>query len=199
MIANPLLLSLLRYKYVALFLAAIPEGPLLAVLSGFMLRTAALTLFPAYVALMLGNIVPDIVCYHIGRFGSKHDLVAKYGTKYPIIGKHFATVEKLWHGHFRKTVVLSKLSYGLSTPFLMSAGLLHVPFRRYITYTVMVDFIAIGTFLALGYLFGEAYRAIAAYIDKAGIAVAFVLVFVFFFAFRLVTKRASAELVKLAN
>lgn len=190
--------ALLAFKYPILFLLAIPEGPLLAVFAGFLLRHGQLLFFPAYVALVMGNVVPDIFSYLLGRFGSKKNFLERYGQKFAFIRNHFPLVKKLWDQHYKKTIVLSKLAYGLSTPFLISAGLMKIPFKKFISHTIAIDLFMIATFLALGYLFGEAYAVIARYIDYGGIIVA-LLFLAFIFGYRYVTKRASAELVTLED
>jgi membrane protein DedA with SNARE-associated domain len=190
--------ALLKFTYPTLFLLAIPEGPLLAVFAGFLVRNGQLLVLPAYIALVLGNVIPDIFCYLLGRFGSKKNFLEKYGQKFSFIGKHFPLVEKLWSEHYRKTIILSKLAYGLSTPFLISAGLIKIPFKKFISHTIVIDLTVIAIFIGLGYMFGEAYVRIAQYIDYAGMLIACFFV-AFIFAYRYITKRASATLIKMQD
>lgn len=190
--------AVLAFKYPALFLLAIPEGPLLSVFAGFLVRQGQLLFIPAYIALVLGNVIPDIFCYMLGRFGSKKNFLEKYGHRFSFIGRHFPLVEKLWTEHYEKTIVLSKLAYGLSTPFLISAGLVKIPFKKFISHTVIVDLCVIAIIMSLGYVFGEAYSVIAQYIDYAGMLIA-ALFIAFIFGYRYVTKRASERLIQMKD
>lgn len=182
--------------YPLLFLLSIPEGPLLGVFAGFLIRHSALLLLPTYGVLLLGNVVPDLVCYGLGHYGSKKSFVEKYGKRFAFVQKHFPLMERLWKEHFKKTIILSKLAYALSTPFLVSAGLFRVPFKKYISHTIVIDLFAIAAFLALGYIFGEAYALIAQYIDYAGMLIA-ALFLCFILVYRFIAKRARDELVNL--
>lgn len=188
----------LTYKYLILFPLAVLEGPLLAMLGGFLIKAGYLSLIPTYIILVLGNVIPDTVYYGIGRFGHKKNFIEKYGAKFSFVRNHFPLMEKLWATHFRKTIFLSKLAYGLSTPFLISAGLVKIPFKKFISYTASIDLFDIAIFIALGFIFGQAYEKVSSYINDAGILVA-ILFLLFILLFRFITKRASVELTKLKD
>lgn len=190
--------AIARFKYTALFAVAIPEGPLLAVFAGFLIRRGELVLLPTYIILVLGNILPDILCYIIGRNWGREKIIGKYGARFPVIKEHYALVEHLWTEHFKKTITLSKLAYGLSTPFLMSAGIAGIPFRKYIHWTILTDVCTIGTLIGLGFTFGQAYTIVDRYFNYASIMVALLFV-CFFLGYRFVTKRASAQLAEMGS
>lgn len=192
----PLWSILSGYKYIILFLIAIPEGPVLAVLVGFLVHHGFLALIPAFIIIVLGDILPDIGCYYFGRYVGRKNFGEKYAVRFPSVGKNLDLIERLWNTHYQKTIILSKTAYGLSTPLLISAGVSEVPFRKFLWSVTWIDLLTTVVFVSIGYIFGTAYTLIGAYIDYAEIAIAVVFI-IFLGLFRYAAKRASVELVRL--
>ncbi len=186
------------YKYLILFPVAVLEGPIVAVLAGVLIKFGQISLLPAYIILVLGNVIPDIAYYGMGRFGQKNFYTQKYINKFSFIRNNFKLIEKLWNEHFRKTVFLSKLAYGLSTPFLISAGLVKVPFSKFISHTIIIDLFDIALFIFLGIVFGKTYNMVSNYIDYFAIIIALLFI-LFIVVFRHISKQAADEIVKLKD
>lgn len=162
------------YKYVALFLIAVPDGPIIALIAGFLISTGYFLFIPTYIILILGNVIPDICYYYIGRLGLKFKFLENYKDK-------FVPLEKLWQDHFKKTLVLGKLAMFFSVPVLISAGMAKVSFKKFITTTVPVDLLVIFILLSLGYFSGGAYQIYSKYIKYFGIVIAFVFLVIILF------------------
>ncbi len=189
-----MLLLLTKYGYFILFPLAAIEGPIISLVVGFLIYLGYLKFLPAYVILLLGDLIPDIVYYYIGRFGNRRKIMEKYGSRLNLI-------EKLWREHGKKTMFLSKLAYGLSTPFLISAGLINMPLKRFVSYAFPITIFQYAAIMAIGYYLGSSYQLAAKYIDSAGIIIAiifviFIAVYVFFakYARRQIEKMEKEEL-----
>ncbi len=184
------------YKYLALFIVAVLEGPMVAVFAGFLVITKEFSLLPTYIILVLGNVLPDLTYYLIGYFGHRNSHIKKLIHHFAFIHEHYQLVTKLWNTHFRKTVFFSKLAYGLSTPFLISAGLVRIPLFKFISHTIVIDLVVIAILVALGSFLGQAYTVVSGYLFYFGLlmAVAFVL---FLIGFRYLSKRAAEKLITL--
>lgn len=167
---------LMSYRYVLLFPLAAIEGPLVALVAGFMVSFGQLAFLPAYGIMILGDIIPDSFYYYVGRFGNQKDLIERYGRRFAIISKNFALAERMWRGHPAKTMFFGKLAYGLSIPFLISAGLMKMPYKRFLLYAVPVTLFQYGVITAVGYYLGDSYTRAEAYIHEVGIAIAGVVV-----------------------
>ena len=136
--------------------------------------------------LILGDLIPDTIYYYIGRFGNKRKIMEKYGSRLNLI-------EKLWREHGKKTMFLSKLAYSLSIPFLISAGLVKMPFRKFISYAFPVTLFQYGVIMAIGYFLGHSYQLAERYIQYAYIIVAAILI-VFIIGYILVVKYARRQI-----
>ncbi len=188
-----LVLLLTKYGYFILFPLAAIEGPIVSLVVGFLVYLGYLQFFPAFAILLIGDLVPDTVYYYIGRFGNRKKLIEKYGARYDFVSGNFKIIEKLWQEHGRKTMFLSKLAYGLSIPFLISAGLVKMPYRKFIAYTFPVILFQYGVIMAIGYFLGHSYQLAERYIRYAYIIIAAILI-VFIIGYIFVAKYARRQI-----
>ena len=181
-----LVLLLTKYGYFILFPLAAFEGPIVSLVVGFLIYLGYFKFLPAYAILLLGDLIPDTIYYYIGRFGSKRKIMEKYGSRLNII-------EKLWLEHGKKTMFLSKLAYTLSVPFLISAGLVKMPYRKFISYAFPVTLFQYGVLMALGYFLGHLYKLAEHYIKYAYVIAAAILI-IFIISYVLITKYARKRI-----
>ncbi|MCX6813212.1 MAG: hypothetical protein NTV77_01855 [Candidatus Azambacteria bacterium] len=181
-----IVLLLTKYGYFILFPLAAIEGPIVSLVVGFLIYLGYLKFLPAYVILLLGDLIPDTIYYYIGRFGSERKFMEKYGPRLNLI-------KKLWQEHGRKTMFLSKLAYTLSVPFLISAGLVKMPYRKFISYAFPVTLFQYGVIMAIGYFLGHSYKLAEQYIEYAYMIVAAVLI-IFIISYVFVVKYTRRQI-----
>ena len=181
------ILLLTKYGYFILFPLAVIEGPVVSLLVGFLMYLGYFQFFPALAVLVLGDVVPDVFYYYIGRFGNGKKLIEKYGT-------HLNLIEKLWQEHGKKTMFFSKIAYGLSTPLLISAGLVKMPLRRFVSYTIPISITLYTVIIIIGYYLGSSYQLAAKYINYAEIIIAiFFVIFIAAYVFSAKYARRQIE------
>jgi membrane-associated protein len=162
---DDLVLLLEKYRYLILFPLSAVEGPLVSLAVGFLISLGYLDFFFAYPIVILGDIIPDSIYYYVGRLGNKNKLLERFRRRSKFISGNLHVVENLWQEHGRKTMLLGKLAYGLSVPFLISAGLVDMPFRRFLSYAIPVTLFQYGMIIAIGYTLGHSYRMAGRYIE----------------------------------
>ncbi|MEI6528560.1 MAG: VTT domain-containing protein [bacterium] len=192
------LLLLLKYKYLVLFPSAVLEGPLVSLIVGFLIRTDVLSFWLSFLILILGDIIPDTIFYCIGYFGRDTKFVRKHITNSKFFSGHLSVIEKLWSNHGRKTMFLGKLAYGMALPFLVSAGLAKMPFKKFITYAVPVSVIQYGTIVLVGYLLGHSFQIASGYIGAIYYLLAAVVV-ISIVIYYLVMKYAQKKIILLVQ
>ena len=163
---------LMHYRYLILFPLAAFEGPIISLFAGILVSLGYFNPFIAYIILLLGDLVPDTIYYYVGRHGNSKTFLAKHGHKVGITEKRFETIEYLWKEHGFKTMFMSKLAYGLSTPFLITAGLSGMTLGRFYLFTIPVTVIQYAAFMLLGFYFGSSYEIISQYFKSAEIVIA---------------------------
>jgi membrane protein DedA with SNARE-associated domain len=151
---------ILQYKYFILFPLACFEGPMIAFIVGSLAALGYFDPLAAFLVLILGDVIPDNAYYFFGRLGEKKTLVTRYASKIGITPEHFDIVKKLWFKYPIKTMLLSKFAYGLSTPLLISAGIVNMPFRLFLTYSFILSCMQYSVLLALGYYASSSLGAV---------------------------------------
>ncbi|MDP3771762.1 MAG: hypothetical protein Q8Q94_00085 [bacterium] len=156
-----LLALVIQYRYAILFPLAFFEGPIVSFVIGMLIARGYFNVPLAYTILILGDLIPDTAYYLLGRYGERKTLISRYAAKIGIKENHFGAIRKLWHNHPGKTMFFSKLAYGLSTPFLVFAGVVGMPVKKFISYALPVTLIQYALLMALGYYFGGSFNIIA--------------------------------------
>lgn len=176
-----ILLLLLKYKYLILFPIATFQGPIAALISGFLIFRGDFNFFIAYPILILGDVIPDTIYYLFGKYSRRNDLMCGVSKKCSLILGNMDIVRKLWMNHSKKLMALIKLAYGLSIPFLISAGFTKIPYRKFIKSVLYVSIIESGIIMGLGFLLGQSYRLGEEYLKY--IFIIFTVMLVSFIAF----------------
>jgi membrane protein DedA with SNARE-associated domain len=186
--------------YIILFPLALIEGPVLALVVGFLVKLGYLDIFAAYTVMVAGDFFPDSFYYYIGKLAHKKGwierLSKKFTSKAGFILDNRDILEKLWKNHGKKMMLFSKQAYGLSTPLLVSAGLVNMSYRRFLAYAFPITLAQYIVFITIGYWLGYSYTVAGPYIQYAGWAVAlFVIAFIAVYIF--VQKRARKALMNM--
>lgn len=188
---------ILAYKYFILFPFAVVEGTTAALVAGFFVSTGALNFGLSYIALLLGDLIPDAVLYYIGRHGNEKKFLAKYGPKIGIRTNVEEKLGHLWSNHAGKVFVIGKLAYGLAVPLLISAGLARYNFKKYLAYCTAVSGIKVLIVLLVGYYLGHSYKSASQYFDYFYIVFAIILLIIaasyFFFTKKMRKKFQELE------
>lgn len=109
----------------------------------------------AFAACLIGALLGDSVMYTIGyHFG--HGLLAAY----PKFGKFLGAqreeyFEQAIQRHSFKVMLLARFMVGVRGPVYLAAGVVRLPFRRFILNDLLCATLVVGTFFGLSYLYGE--------------------------------------------
>lgn len=175
----------LHYKYAIIVLLGIPEGPILSVLGGFLWRLGILSFLPLYISLMAADLIGDVAWYNIGyHWGPK--FIGRFGHLFNITEKNVATIERLFHKHKDWVLFVSKITsgFGFAIVTLMTAGLVRIPFRRYMTLNAAGQLIWTGALIGVGYSFGHFYNQIHDLFGRLSILSGFIILGFLLMGFR---------------
>lgn len=159
--ALPIVQWLITYRYPIAYPLGIVEGPVVMVISGFLVRLGFFDFWPIYLVLIAGDLTGDIVWYMVGRHGGR-PLVQKYGRFLNINEENVDRAEKFFHDHQTKILFISKLTtgFGFAIATLIAAGAAKVPFKKYLTINFFGEFIWAGFLFIIGYFFGHLYTLV---------------------------------------
>ncbi len=171
-------------KYILLFLGCLFEGPVAMVAGGFLYKLGVVELVPVYAVLMAGDLVADISWYFIGRFAGR-PFISKWGHFFGVTEEAVTRIQGRFHKYQERILIISKLTtgFGFAVVTLVVAGMLHVPFKRYVMLNLLGGFIWVAFLITVGYFFGNIYESITGpekliFIGVALCGIIFVLRFV---------------------
>jgi len=109
----------------------------------------------AFAACLIGALLGDSVMYAIGyHFG--HGLLSSHPKLGKFIGaqrEEYFEQSILRHGF--KVMLLARFMVGVRGPVYLAAGVVRIPFRRFLFWDLFCATLVVGTFFSLSYFFGE--------------------------------------------
>lgn len=141
----------------------------------------------ALAACLVGALLGDCVMYAIGyHFG--HGLLrerhwfARYMTP-----ERERQVEEMIHKHGLKVFLTARFLVGVRSPVYVTAGILRMPFRRFVLVDLLCASLVVSLFFGLSFIFAEAFQGLWHSIERAelwltgaiGLAIAGVLLYFF--------------------
>lgn len=174
---------LVLYKYAVLFPVSVIEGPIIGVISGFLVSKGVLSLPIVFVVLMLGDWVGDTLYYSIGRFGGR-PFIRHFGKYFRMDEKKLLAGEEYFKRHGGKTLLIGK-TQAMGGIILAAAGAMKMPYVRFMLYNIIGSLPKCVIFIIIGYYFGAAYDLINQYLGFAAAVsiiplAAFILIYLFF-------------------
>jgi len=143
----------IQYKYQAIFPIAVAEGPIITIVSGFLVSRGHLDLWPALMIVFFADIISDSVFYFIGKGGR---YMIKYLKFLHISEERIRRIENQFAYAPWKTMMLAKVSYGLGAVFMIASGASQMSFKDFLKYILGLNFVRSSILLAIGYYFGRA-------------------------------------------
>jgi len=129
----------------------------------------------AFAACLVGALLGDCMIYLIGyHFG--HNLVRRHPRFAQLLhADREADVERVVRQHAFKVLILARFLVGIRAPVYLAAGVVRMPFRRFILIDTVCASAVVGAFFGLAYWFGD---TVGAWIRRGEILLTVVVVLV---------------------
>lgn len=145
---------IIKYRYAILFPIAFLEGPVVAVVSGFMIATKFMDFWPSYLILVSANITGDIVYYLIGYLVPRNKL-NKVLMFFKISSKKIDSAETMFLRNRKSAIIFGKVAHAIGSVFLITAGILKVPLIEYLKIGTLIELPKALLFIMIGLYFGR--------------------------------------------
>jgi len=146
---------LIQYKYLILLPIVVVEGPIITVIAGFIVSLGYMNLLITYLVVVFGDVGGDIIYYAIGRWG-RENFLERWGKYIGFPIEKVVPIEKHFEKHGARTLFIGKMAQGIGGIFLVAAGLVKMPFYKFVSANLIATFVKSLGLLLLGYFFGEA-------------------------------------------
>ena len=109
----------------------------------------------AFASCLAGAIVGDAMVYAIGyRFG--HSLLRRHPKFGKLLGAdHEKQFELAIRRHGFKVLLAARFMVGVRAPVYLAAGVVRMPFRRFLLWDLICASLVVGAFFGLSYYFGD--------------------------------------------
>lgn len=163
-----ILFLLEQYTYFIILPISIIEGPIVAVITGFLASQHFLNIFIAVPVVLAGDIIGDVLHYWLGRFGNKN-IIPKYGRYIGITEERLQYMEKRFdRAHIWKTIFFGKFTHAPNSLILVMAGITKVDFLMFLLVSTVSTIPKALIFILIGWYFGASYELIGNYIANFG-------------------------------
>jgi membrane protein DedA with SNARE-associated domain len=167
MSAEHLISLILEYRYLILIPLTFIEGPIISFLTGGLSRLGYFDPFFAFWIFIIRDIIVDSALYFLGRWGGNTKIARRLLRKVGVTEEHLKAARLLWERHGFRTMFIGKISYGISQAFILLAGTVHMPFKKFFWYALLVAFVQYGGLFIGGYLLGAAFGDAAGIVSHA--------------------------------
>jgi membrane protein DedA with SNARE-associated domain len=116
---------------------------------------ATLNPFIALASCLVGALVGDIIMYWIGYHFGRGVLCEHRWWARCVTPKREKRIEELFQQHGLKVFFVARFLVGLRTPVYLTAGILHVSFKKFVLIDLICATAVVGSFFSLAYYFGE--------------------------------------------
>lgn len=170
--------------YLILFPAVMIEGPISIMLAGLAVSLGFMSLLPAFILVICGDMVGDFIRYGLGRWGGRK-LVIRWGKHFGFDERHIVGVEQAFKKRTGFLLIVAKFAYGTGTIFLAAAGMAKVPVLKLLGYDFIVSVLKSSILLYVGYYFGYAIYEVSSALEIVASALLLVMVAgIFVWAYR---------------
>src|SRR5919202_5435125 len=143
--------------------------------AGYLVSQGKMGLFAAIAAGVTGNLVGSWIAYFIGLWGGR-ELWLHYGRYVGVRAHHLALAEKWFERYGELTVFISRCLPVVRTFISFPAGTARMNFARFTFYTLLGCVPWVFALTYFGYLLGENWEEVGAYLHYLDYAVALALV-----------------------
>jgi len=195
--ADMAMLWVSTYGYIVLFPIMVLEGPIITVIGGFLSSVGIFNVYIVFLIVVLGDLTGDTIFYSIGRFG-RLSVIDRWGHLFGMDRKSVEALEKHFHNHAGKTLLIGKLTHAVVSVVLIAAGAAKVPYKKYLWYNLLATLPKSLIFLLIGFYFGASLVRINHILDLTTV-ILFILFVASFLGYLFLRKYASKIVSKLTR
>jgi membrane protein DedA with SNARE-associated domain len=148
---------ILTYRYWVLVPLSVLEGPIVALVAGTLASLGYFNIYFLVIFFFVRDMLMDAGYYSLGHFGGRTALVRRLLTRMGVTDEHLESVRTLWKKYPGRTMFIGKLSYGITSSFIVVAGIVQMPLKKFFGWGSLVAITQYGTLLLVGFFFGAAF------------------------------------------
>ena len=166
------------WTYGIVAVVSFAEGPILSMLCGVLYKLGMVPFTPIYIALMIGDLFGDAFWYCVGYYFG-HPFIERFGKFFSLDESSVRSVTQVFHKYKNPILLVSKMTMGLGFALvtLVTAGIVKIPFKRYMFLNFIGQFFWTAFLMVIGYHLGNLYVKINGIIGFIFVATTIVVIF----------------------
>ncbi len=158
-----------EYGYWILYPLTIIEGPLATLAGGGLAALGLLKIELVFLISIFGDLTMDLILYAIGYFGNQR--LRNFIGRHPKIETRRKKLQTFFEKHGGKVIFLVKITVGLSYITFITAGMIRMPLKKFLFFSILGGIIWSSILITIGYFYGNLYRTIGQHIEWASLIV----------------------------
>ncbi len=158
-----------NYGYWVLYPLMVVEGPIITLIGGGLAALGILQVEIVFLLSILGDLTMDISLYYFGLHGNQRLL--EWINKHQKWKKRQKLISSFFKKHGGKVIFFVKISSGLCYITFITAGMIKMPLKKFLFFSLVGGIIWSGLLVSLGYFYGHLYQQISDKIEQAGILI----------------------------
>ena len=181
--------------YFILLILMVVEGPIITAVAAFAASMGIFDIYSVFLLSILGSLIGDSFYYFIGRIG-REQLIENYFYKFKIKKEMIEKIEMRLKNNPGKALAIIKIVPPLPTPGLILAGLINMPLKTFLLFSLIISFFYSLFFTLIGFYAGIALTNIIQYSRYVEIiaTISIIIVIIFIFLYIKYSKRLFAKL-----
>jgi len=145
------------HPYAVLLPLAIAEGPLVTIAGGVLIANSQLRFWPVFAIVVAGDLVGDSALYAFGRWGGIR-MATRWSSQRTVT--RTTELQDQFRRKADQVLVTGKLTHAVGAPVLVAAGIVRMPFWRFLTVNSLATLPKSLALLCIGFAFHSGYAAI---------------------------------------
>ena len=164
------------WTYFLLAFLVLVEGPIAVLAASAAAASGLMRPGLVFLSAAVGNLTADSLWWLLGYAG-KPEWIHSVGRRLKIRESQIEHLKQMMVKHATRVMFLSKITLSFSIPTLIAAGLLRIPWKRWIPWFVLAEVLWTGSLVLIGYYTTQAIAHVAEGMEFVllGFSVVFVL------------------------
>jgi membrane-associated protein len=146
-----------RWTYILLFFLVAIEGPIAILLASAAASAGLMRPVIVFFTAATANLTADSLWWLLGYLG-KVEWILHFGRRLGIRESVIEQFKRTMIKHATRVLFLAKLTQSFGIPALITAGLLRIPWKRWIPYLILPEALWTGSLVLIGYYTTESIK-----------------------------------------
>lgn len=160
-----------NYKYIIVFPLTVLEGPVISIISGFLVYLGVMNFWGALAVLVVADVLGDCMYHMIGRYSLRSNWARKMVGFFGYSDRSEAFLEQHFKKYRFKTFLFAKFAHGVGAVIQIASGIARVNFGYFFIFSLLSTIPKILILLTIGFYAGSSIAKIDGILSTVALVV----------------------------